>query len=304
MNKLIVVVGPTAIGKTSLAIAIAQHYGCEIISADSRQFYQEMTIGTAVPSLEEQAMVPHHFIQQISIHEDYSVGKFEAEALSHLDQLFQKNKVQVMVGGSGLYIDAITDGLDDFPKVSDEIKQLVNDNYMQNGLTYLQNELKNRDVNFYHKIKRDNPQTLQNPQRMMRYVSVCLAKNKPYSSYLKKDKTSRNFTPIFIGLTAERDEIYQRINLRVDQMINNGLLKETESLYSHKENNALQTVGYRELFDYFDGKITLEEAIEQIKQNTRRFSKRQLTWFKRNPAIKWFDYQAPVENILAYIQEK
>lgn len=303
MNKLIIVVGPTAIGKTAKAIELAKYFGCEIISADSRQFYQEMTIGTAVPSAEELSAVKHHFVQHISINDSYSVGQFERDTLSCLDSLFEKNQTQIMVGGSGLYIDAVTQGLDNFPKVDENIKNQVQRNYEQSGLVYLQNELKQRDFSFYTKMEQENPQTLQNPQRMMRYVSVCMVENKPYSSYLKKEKIQRNFEPIYIGLTANREVIYDRINQRVDIMINNGLLKEVENLYSYKDNNALQTVGYRELFDFFEDKLSLEEAIEEIKKNTRRFAKRQLTWFNRNDAIKWFDCNTPVSSILDYIKE-
>src|SRR5690606_12857770 len=303
MNKLIIVVGPTAIGKTAKAIELAQHFECEIISADSRQFYKEMTIGTAVPSVEELSMAKHHFIQHISIQDDYSVGQFEREALTLLDDLFQKNQTQIMVGGSGLYIDAIAQGLDNFPEVNEEIKKNVQHNYNQYGLTYLQNELKKRDLSFYTEIEKDNPQTLQNPQRMMRYVCVCMAENKPYSTYLKKEKTVRNFETIYIGLTAEREIIYDRINQRVDLMVNNGLLKEAENLYPYKSNNALQTVGYRELFDFFDGKFSLEEAIEEIKKNTRRFAKRQLTWFKRNESTQWFDSSVSINSIIEHIEK-
>lgn len=303
MNKLIIVVGPTAIGKTAKAIELAKYFGCEIISADSRQFYQEMTIGTAVPSAEELSAVKHHFVQHISINDSYSVGQFERDTLSCLDSLFEKKQTQIMVGGSGLYIDAVTQGLDNFPKVDENIKNQVQRNYEQSGLVYLQNELKQRDFSFYTKMEQENPQTLQNPQRMMRYVSVCMAENKPYSSYLKKEKTQRSFEPIYIGLTADREVIYDRINQRVDIMINNGLLKEVENLYSYKDNNALQTVGYRELFDFFEDKLSLEEAIEEIKKNTRRFAKRQLTWFNRNDAIKWFDCNTPVSSILDYIKK-
>jgi len=303
MNKLIIVVGPTAIGKTAKAIELAQHFECEIISADSRQFYKEMTIGTAVPSVEELSMAKHHFIQHISIQDDYSVGQFEREALTLLDDLFQKNQTQIMVGGSGLYIDAIAQGLDNFPEVNEEIKKNVQHNYNQYGLIYLQNELKNRDLSFYTEIEKDNPQTLQNPQRMMRYVCVCMAENKPYSTYLKKEKTVRNFETIYIGLTAEREIIYDRINQRVDLMVNNGLLKEAENLYPYKSNNALQTVGYRELFDFFDGKFSLEEAIEEIKKNTRRFAKRQLTWFKRNESTQWFDSSVSINSIIEHIEK-
>lgn len=303
MNRLIIVVGPTAIGKTAKAIELAQHFGCEIISADSRQFYREMTIGTAVPSAEELSMAKHHFIQHISIQDDYSVGQFERDAITLLDDLFQKNQTQIMVGGSGLYIDAIAQGLDNFPEVNEEIKKNIQHNYNQYGLIYLQNELKKRDLSFYTEIEKNNPQTLLNPQRMMRYVCVCMAENKPYSTYLKKEKTVRNFQAVYIGLTAEREIIYDRINQRVDNMLNLGLLKEAESLYLYKSNNALQTVGYRELFDFFDGKFSLEEAIEEIKKNTRRFAKRQLTWFNRNDTTKWFDSSVSINSIIEHIEK-
>jgi len=279
-NKLIVIIGPTAIGKTSLSIALAQHFGCDIISCDSRQFFKEMKIGTAVPSDEELASATHHFIQNKSIFENYTVGDFEKEAISKLEELFQKNNIQIMVGGSGLYVDAILKGFDSFPEIDSKIRDEVRMNYEEKGIEYLQNQLKQLDTAYYNFIKETNPQTLQNPQRMMRFVEVCIGARKPYSSFLNKEKNKRNFTPIIIGLEAERAILYERINQRVDIMINEGLLAEAEKLFPNKDLNALQTVGYREVFDYFEEKTTLEFAIEEIKKNTRRFSKRQLTWFK------------------------
>jgi tRNA dimethylallyltransferase len=298
-NTLLVVVGTTAIGKTAKAIELAQHFGCEIISCDSRQFFKEMTIGTAVPSLEELQAAPHHFIQNKSIFDSYNVGDFEKEALEKLDELFQKNPIQVMVGGSGLYVDAVVKGFDDFPDIEPSVRENLRAEYEQKGIAFLQEKLLETDPFYYEKLKTENPQTLENPQRIMRYVEVSVGSKKPYSSFLNNKQNQRNFTPIFIGLEADREIIYDRINKRVDTMIANGLLDEARNLYPNKHLNALQTVGYRELFDYFDGKTTLEFAIEEIKKNTRRFAKRQLTWFKRNPDIQWFDYQTSAEEIVS-----
>lgn len=301
-NTLLVVVGTTAIGKTAKAIELAQHFGCEIISCDSRQFFKEMSIGTAVPSREELQAAPHHFIQNKSIFDSYNVGDFEKEALEKLDELFQKNPVQVMVGGSGLYVDAVVKGFDDFPEIEPSVRENLRAEYEQKGIAFLQEKLQETDPFYYEKLKAENPQTLENPQRMMRYVEVSVGSKKPYSSFLNSKKNQRNFTPIFIGLEADREIIYDRINKRVDIMIANGLLDEARNLYPNKHLNALQTVGYRELFDYFDGKTTLEFAIEEIKKNTRRFAKRQLTWFKRNPDILWFNYNASIEEIVNRFQ--
>lgn len=297
-NTLITVVGTTAIGKTSKAIELAKYYDCEIISCDSRQFFKEMTIGTAVPSEAELQEVPHHFIQNKSIFESYSVGDFEREALQKLDELFQKNSTQIMVGGSGLYVDAIIKGFDDFPEIEPLVRDTIKKGYEQKGILFLQNKLKEVDSGYYAKLQVENPQTLENPQRMMRFIEVSVGSGRPYSSFLNQKKNTRNFNTILIGLEAEREVIYNRINQRVDIMINSGLIDEAKELFIHKDLNALQTVGYRELFDYFEGKISLEVAIEEIKKNTRRFAKRQLTWFKRNPDILWFDYQTSVEEIV------
>jgi tRNA dimethylallyltransferase len=301
-NILITIIGPTAIGKTSLSIALAQHFGCDIISCDSRQFFKEMKIGTAVPSDEELASANHHFIQNKSIFENYTVGDFEKEAIAKLDELFLKNNIQIMVGGSGLYVDAILKGLDSFPDIAPEIREEVRTTYEEKGLDYLQTTLQDLDVTYYQSLLETNPQTLLNPQRMMRFVEVCLGSGKPYSSFINKKEDNRNFTPIVIGLEAEREIMYSRINQRVDIMLNEGQLQEAESLFQNKELNALQTVGYRELFDYFEGKITLDFAIEEIKKNTRRFSKRQLTWFKRTENAIWFDYLTDRKEIMDNLQ--
>ena len=304
MNYLIMIIGPTAIGKTSLSIALAKHFGCDIISCDSRQFFKEMRIGTAVPSEEELASASHHFIQNKSIFEHYTVGDFEKEAITKLDELFLKNNIQIMVGGSGLYVDAILKGFDDFPDIENSVREKINADFEQLGINYLQNKLKELDAEYYQKIKLENPQTLQNPQRMKRFVEVCIGTGKPYSSFLNQKKNQRHFTPIIIGLEAEREIMYNRINQRVDIMIKEGLVKEVEGLFPNKQLNALQTVGYRELFDYFDEKITLEFAIEEIKKNTRRFSKRQLTWFKRTENVEWFDYLTDENDIIEFINSK
>ena len=301
-NILITIIGPTAIGKTSLSIALAQHFGCDIISCDSRQFFKEMKIGTAVPTDAELAGAPHHFIQNKSIFENYTVGDFEKEAITKLDELFLKNNIQIMVGGSGLYVDAVIKGLDSFPDIAPEIRDTVRTTFEEKGLDYLQNTLKVLDANYYESLLQNNPQTLQNPHRMMRFVEVCLGTRKPYSSFINKKENNRNFTPIVIGLEANREIMYSRINQRVDIMLNEGQLQEAERLFPNKELNALQTVGYRELFDYFEGKTTLDFAIEEIKKNTRRFSKRQLTWFKRTENAIWFDYLTDRKEIMDNLQ--
>jgi len=303
-NKLIVIIGPTAIGKTSLSIALAKHFGSQIISCDSRQFFKEMKIGTAVPNQEELSAATHHFIQNKSIFEPYSVGDFEQEALTKLDELFQKNPVQIMVGGSGLYVDAILKGFDEFPDIDAYVRQKINQDFDALGIEYLQNKLQELDFNYFQKIKTENPQTLQNPQRMKRFVEVCLGTGKPYSSFIGKQKNNRNLTPIIIGLEADREIMYNRINQRVDIMLAEGLLKEAENLFPHKNLNALQTVGYKELFDFFENKISLNEAIEQIKMNTRRFAKRQITWFKRTENVTWFDYKTNTTEIIDFINKE
>ena len=297
MKCLITIVGPTAIGKTSLSIALAQHFKCAIISCDSRQFFKEMQIGTAVPTTEELAAAKHHFIQNKSIFENYTVGDFEKDAIAKLDELFLTNDYVVLVGGSGLYVDAVLKGFDDFPEIETSVRSTVTSNYEKSGIAYLQNELKKRDPNYFDVVAKENP------QRMMRALEVCIGAGKPYSSFLNQKKNTRNFTPILIGLEAERSVIYDRINQRVDLMIDEGLLAETENLFPHKNLNALQTVGYRELFLYLDGEISLEFAIEEIKKNTRRFAKRQLTWFKRNEHTKWFDYLTDRKTIIKNISD-
>ncbi|PHS64813.1 MAG: tRNA (adenosine(37)-N6)-dimethylallyltransferase MiaA [Flavobacterium sp.] len=293
---LICIVGPTAIGKTALSIKIANHFSTEIISADSRQFYKEMSIGTAVPSSEELAVAHHHFIQNRSIFEDYSVGDFERDAILLLDKLFEKHRIVVMVGGSGLYVDAVIKGLDKFPEVSEEIKKNLVSKFETNGIEPLQKELKQKDPIYFEKVD------LQNHHRIIRALGVCRAQEFPYSSFLRTEKPPRNFKTIFIGLTAERELIYKRINQRVDIMLEEGLIEEAKTLHQHKSLNALQTVGYRELFSYFEDNFSKEQAIEEIKKNTRRFAKRQGTWFRKNDAIKWFDHQTNISEVINFIE--
>ena len=293
---LITVIGPTAIGKTAMAIEIVKHYNCEIISADSRQFFKEMAIGTAVPSEEELEAAKHHFIQNISIFEEYNVGDYERDAIAKLNDLYKTNDFAVMVGGSGLYIDAVLKGFDDFPDVDISVRKALIASYEEKGIEYLQQELQRLDPVHYDKVAKENP------QRLMRALEVCKGSGKPYSSFLNIKKNSRNFTPIIIGLDAEREVMYNRINQRVDIMVNEGLLDEAKELYPHKQLNALQTVGYRELFSHFDGEFSLDFSLEEIKKNTRRFAKRQMTWFKRNEATRWFDFKTPAGEIINYIE--
>ena len=298
MNYLITVVGPTAIGKTALSIKLAQHFKAEIISCDSRQFFKEMTIGTAVPEPEELAAATHHFIQNKSIHEAYSVGHFEREALQKLEELFTKNNIVIMVGGSGLYVDAVINGLDHFPTIDASVREELNTRLETEGLASLQNQLKELDPETYNEI------AIENPHRIIRALEVCIGSGQTYSSFKNKPKTPRNFTPIKVGLTADRHVIYDRINRRVDIMLEKGLLKEVESLYNLKHLNALQTVGYRELFLYLDGTIDFDFAVSEIKKNSRRFAKRQLTWFKKDEETLWFDYMEDVKRIIKKIHSK
>lgn len=296
-NKyLISIVGPTAIGKTALSIKLAQYLNTEIISCDSRQFFKEMTIGTAVPEPYELAAVPHHFIQNKSIFEKYSVGSFEREGIKKLNELFQKHDIVIMVGGSGLYVNAIINGLDDFPEVDASIREELTERITKEGIQTLQNQLKELDPISYEKIAIDNP------QRLSRALELCIGTGKPYSSFLNKKKHIRNFNTISIGLNADRELLYNRINLRVDLMLENGLLHEAEKLYQYKALNALNTVGYKELFTYMDQGWDLDVAISEIKKNTRRFAKRQITWFKRNKSTQWFDFQYQLEAIIKHIE--
>ncbi|AJR04050.1 tRNA (adenosine(37)-N6)-dimethylallyltransferase MiaA [Siansivirga zeaxanthinifaciens] len=292
-NKyLISVVGPTAIGKTDLSIKLANHFNTEIISADSRQFFKEMQIGTAAPSQEELAAAKHHFIHHKSIEDQYNVGAFEKDALNCLNKLYKTHDVVVMVGGSGLYVDAVTKGLDDFPDVNPDIRASLNTNLELHGISVLQEQLKSLDPLAYKTIAIDNP------HRVIRALEICIGTKKPYSSFLNKEKINRPFKTITVTLTANRDIIYERINRRVDVMMQEGLLEEVKALLPYKNLNALNTVGYKELFNYLDGEWPLDFAISEIKKNSRRFAKRQLTWFKKEEQALWFDYVTPLNQII------
>nr|WP_299033788.1 tRNA (adenosine(37)-N6)-dimethylallyltransferase MiaA [uncultured Tenacibaculum sp.] len=297
-NTLITIVGATAIGKTALSIKLAQHFNCDIISCDSRQFYKEMTIGTAVPEPEELAAAPHHFIQNRSVFENYSVGQFEKDALKTLNELFTKNPIQIMVGGSGLYVDAVLKGFDEFPDVDPQIRIDLTTELEKKGIEHLQNQLKSLDLEAYNTIAIDNP------HRLVRALEICIGTGETYSSFKNKPKAPRNFQSIKIGLTADREIMYDRINRRVDIMIENGLIEEAQKLHQYKKLNALQTVGYRELFEYFEGNFAKEFAIEEIKKNSRRFAKRQGTWFRKDSNILWFDFQEDLQNIIKTIENK
>ena len=296
-KTLIAVVGPTAIGKTKLGIDLAKHFGTEVISADSRQFYKEMNIGTAVPSEEELSTVVHHFVQHKSILEPYSVGDFEKDAIGLLDTLFQKKDVVVMVGGSGLYLDAVVKGLDEFPNVEPKTRTVLNQKFKEQGLQYLQEELKVKDPEYFKIVD------IENPHRLIRALEVCITANRPYSSFLKQKKKQRAFNSFYVGIRADREIIYEHINQRVDLMMEAGLLGEAKSLYTHRALNALQTVGYRELFEYFDGSVTLDFAVSEIKKNTRRFAKRQITWLRKNESILWVEHNAEPKEIVEKVEK-
>ena len=299
MNKyLISIVGPTAIGKTTLSIKLAQYFNTEIISADSRQFYKEMQIGTAAPTKEELSQAKHHFIHHKSVIDNYSVGAFEKDAISKLNELFKTHNIVIMVGGSGLYVDAVTKGLDYFPDVDPEIRKNLNKTFEYKGIETLQLQLKELDIDTYNTIE------ISNPHRIIRALEICIGTDKPYSSFLKKKKKQRDFKTLTIGLTADRELIYDRINKRVDIMIKNGLLNEVKSLQQYEDLNALNTVGYKEVFNFLNSKWSLDFAIEEIKKNTRRFAKRQLTWFKKNSNTFWFDYKTDTKIIIDSINNE
>lgn len=299
MSKyLISIIGPTAIGKTRLSIKLAQHFNTEIVSADSRQFFKEMQIGTAAPTPDELHAAKHHFIHHKSIHDDYNVGAFERDAINLLNTLFKKHDVVIMVGGSGLYVDAVVNGLDDFPDVDGSIRDALNTDLEEKGLPHLQEKLKVLDPISYNSIAIDNP------HRVIRALEICIGTGQPYSSFLNKEKDKRKFKTISIGLSAERSTIYKRIEQRVDMMVDEGLLDEAKSLIPNKHLNALNTVGYKELFNYFEGEWTLDFAISEIKKNTRRFAKRQLTWFRKKEGTLWFDYLTPSKAIIDAVNEK
>jgi tRNA dimethylallyltransferase len=296
-KNLLVVVGPTAIGKTSLAIDLAQYFSTEIISADSRQFFREMDIGTAKPSPQELAAVPHHFVNSHSIQTFFSTGDFEIQALTKIDGLFASHEQLVMVGGSGLYINAVCNGLDELPDTDLNIRAQLKEQFAAEGITAIQQQLEVADPEFYARVDQANP------QRMIRGLEFFLSTGEKLSTYQTNSKKERPFNQIKIGLDTDRAKLYAGINHRVDLMMAAGLLEEVKSLLPYRQLNGLNTVGYAELFDHLDGKLTLEQAVDAIKQNTRRFAKRQLTWFRKDPEITWFEPDA-YPAILNYVETR
>lgn len=279
---LILVVGPTGVGKTDLCLKLAKNFHTQIISCDSRQFYREMNLGTAKPSLAELAEVPHHLINSLSIEEEYDVRKFEQDALQILDQLYQSHTAIIMTGGSGLFADAVVKGLDDIPDVDPKVRQEVIMEFEGKGLDWLQQEVKKADPEYFESVDQ------QNPQRLMRALEVCRGTGLKFSSFRVRKSVERSFKTIKIGLYREREELYRRIDLRMDQMIEAGLFDEADALFGKRSLNALQTVGYSEIFGYLEGKYDREEAVRLLKRNSRRYAKRQLTWFRRDTEIQWF----------------
>ncbi|MDR2284284.1 MAG: tRNA (adenosine(37)-N6)-dimethylallyltransferase MiaA [Sphingobacterium sp.] len=296
-KTLVVVVGPTAVGKTATAIFLAQHFATEVLSADSRQFYREMSIGTAKPDSDELKAAVHHFIDSHSIEEEYSAGDFERDALGLLSELFAKHDVVIAVGGSGLFVRALTEGLDDLPKAPDGVRDRLNEQFQKEGLLPLKQRLLEVDPAYYEVADIDNP------QRVIRALEVYEATGNPMSYYQKNEVRERTFDVVTIGLNMDRSELYDRINVRVDRMLEAGLQEEVRSLSKFRNKPALLTVGYAEMFDYFDGKISLEEAVDKIKQNSRRYAKRQITWFKKYGNTTWFEPQE-LDSIVQFVADK
>ena len=296
-NFLIVLLGPTGVGKTDVSIDIALHFGCEIISADSRQFYREMNIGTAVPTAVQLQQVKHHFIRFISVKDYYSSSLFERDVLKILPDLFQENNLVLMTGGSGMYIDAVCTGIDDIPDPDQAIRDKYTLLYKEEGIGGLRMALKILDPDHYENVD------LRNPKRIIRALEVCETTGLPYSSFLKKNMRKRDFNILKIGIERPREELYERINQRVDKMVSEGLEEEARSLLGLKNMNALNTVGYREFFDFFEGKITGEKAIDLIKRNSRRYAKRQMTWWAKDKEIRWFGAK-DTRDIIDYIERE
>jgi len=293
---LIVLFGPTASGKTSFSVQLAQALEAEILSADARQFYQEMSIGTAKPTLEEMEGVPHHFVDCRSIKDDYSVGDFERDAIAFLDDYFKTKNIAILVGGSGFYMRAVCEGLDNYPDVPPNIRQTLNTIYEEQGILPLQEELAQCDPDYYAKVDTNNP------KRLIRALEIYRATGQPFSSFHQQRKAIRPFNILKLGLRWEREQLYHRINQRVDNMLDDGLLEEVKSLYSYKHLNALQTVGYQEIFDYLDNKISLEKAIELVKRNSRRYAKRQMTWLRREDKLNWIDCPMDAQKAVTFVQ--
>lgn len=282
-KKLIIILGPTAVGKTEYSLNLAERLQTEILSCDSRQMFREMKIGTAAPSEDELKRVPHHFIGNLSIHDYYSCGKYEIEALQKCEELFKKHDTLVMTGGSMLYIDAVCNGIDEMPDIDEELRNSLWERYEKEGIESLRQELKILDPEYAQKV---DP---KNGKRIIHALEICLQAGKPYSEIRKNQKKERPFEIQKIGIYREREELNHRINLRVDKMFEQGLFEEALGLYPFKHLNSLNTVGYKELFAHFDGQCSLEEAKEKIKTDTRRYAKKQMTWFKKDEDIKWIE---------------
>ena len=298
MDKtLIVITGPTAVGKTQLCLDIARHFDIPVINADSRQIYKELSIGTAKPTDAEMQGIKHYFVGTLSLHDYYSASLFEQQVLEVLEDLFKTSNYALMSGGSMMYIDAVCDGIDDIPTIDDITRETMKRRLEEEGLEILCEELQRLDPEYYAIVDR------QNPKRVVHALEICTMTGKTYTSFRKREKKQRPFKIIKIGLNRDRDELYHRINVRVDQMMQQGLLKEAESVYALRKQNALNTVGYKELFIYLEGQWPLEEAIERIKGNTRRYARKQLTWYKKDPNIRWF-HPDQKEDIINYILSK
>lgn len=295
-KTLVVVLGPTAVGKTDIAIRLARELHTEIISADSRQLYLEIPIGTAAPAVDQLAAVPHHFTGTLSLHQDYNISQYEKEVLALLRQKFREHNVMIMCGGSGLYIDAVCKGIDQLPDSDPVLRKSLQEKWQQQGIGALQEQLKSLDPEYYAQVDR------QNHKRLMRAIEVCLQTDKKYSELRLNKPQKRDFNILKIGLQLPREMLFEHINRRTETMMENGWLEEAKKVLPFRKQNALNTVGYKELFAYLDGKLTLEEAIEKIKTNTRRYAKRQLTWFKKDKEIHWFSPE-DVEVILQFVKE-
>ena len=293
-KTLIVITGPTAVGKTALCLDVAKHFHIPVINADSRQIFRELKIGTATPTEEQMQQVHHDFVGMLGLDDYYSASLFEQQVLELLDRQFLTSDYALMAGGSMMYIDAVCDGIDDIPTIDDLTRTTMKQRLADEGLEALCEELRQRDPEYYEIVDR------QNPQRVVHALEICLMTGKTYTSFRKREKRQRPFSIIKIGLNRPREELYDRINRRVDQMMADGLLEEAKALYPKRHLNALNTVGYKELFDYIDGRWPLEEAVERIKGNTRRYARKQLTWFKKDESIRWF-HPDETETIIKYI---
>jgi tRNA dimethylallyltransferase len=294
---LIVITGPTGVGKTDVAMRVAQYFSSEIISCDSRQLYKEMNIGTAVPSVEQLNTVRHHLIQSLSVNDYYNASMFEQDVLKILEELHSKNNVAILTGGTGFYIDAVLNGIDELPDADIPLRESLTSEYKEKGISFLQNKLNELDPIYYKRVD------LNNPNRLLKAIEITILTGTPYSELLTRPKRKRDFTPILIGLHCDRELLYERINLRVDKMLEDGLFNEVRDLTPFRASNALNTVGYKEVFDYFDGSIPYDEAVRLIKRNSRRYARRQLTWFRRYEQMKWFEPSQEKE-IIEYLSSK